>query len=64
MRYAVGIRYYDSGRIESYIKPCDHSQAGSFEFDMGIYDLYIDVFDSRYQAESYYKKIMGAVNAP
>jgi hypothetical protein len=51
-RWACKTQFFDGGRVAASIFPCDANRENSFE-STPICDVYIDVFDTKSQAEQF-----------
>ena len=54
MKYACIQQYFDNGKVKAFVQPVADDEKDKFISDMDK-DLYIDVFDTKKQAEDFAK---------
>lgn len=52
MRYAVEARVFDNGKIITKVRPAEEGETDSNK-DTAKCDIWIDIFDTRYEAEQF-----------
>ena len=57
LKFAVNSRFFDSGRVESWIETCNPACIDSSEERPG-YDFYFDVFETLQEAEEYMEECL------
>lgn len=59
-KYACIQKFYDSGKVTAIVEPVDDDYAVDRHQSLSKYDLYIDVFESRKEADTWRKQALKA----
>ena len=59
MKYATRVNFFDNGKVTASVFPCDDDQKTGSK-TMRTHDEYIDVFDTKQEAEKWKKEAFKA----